>query len=316
MPWRRFAVLGLAIAVPVMAFPPGALGVGEGSSAGQASAIASELPAHNFPGSAFYFLEDAPPLAQDVALTRTAVSEQVATHKAARPLQATGSDRDHARAQRCLTMALHYEASSESLSGQRAVAQVILNRVAHPAFPSTVCGVVFEGAHRTTGCQFSFACDGATTRRVEAGFNGSAARVARQALAGQVYAPVGYATHYHTLDIHPYWADSLTNLATVGSHTFYRWSGAQGLETAFTTRYAGGEPAPGFTTRGAGSVAQAPTMAYEQVPQAAALIEEQAPVARDSTTPVPAASASAFKLPNSGQVREEYANSGQWLDQP
>ena len=135
---------------------------------------------------------------------------------------------DHARAQRCMTMAIHYEADSETLDGQRAVAQVILNRVAHPAYPSTVCGVVFQGSERVTGCQFSFTCDGTLVRRAPAAFGGSAARVAREALSGIVYAPVGLATHYHTTQILPYWASSLDQVGVVGAHVFYRWRGAAG----------------------------------------------------------------------------------------
>ncbi|WP_416365907.1 cell wall hydrolase [Sphingomonas aerolata] len=74
---------------------------------------------------------------------------------------------DRARALLCLTTAIYYEAASEPDAGQRAVAQVILNRVRHPAFPATVCGVVYQGPHSggaPTACQFSFACDGATAR--------------------------------------------------------------------------------------------------------------------------------------------------------
>src|SRR5690606_37364832 len=72
---------------------------------------------------------------------------------------------DMGRALECLTAAIYYEAASESDDGQRAVAQVILNRVRHPAFPNSVCGVVYQGSERATGCQFSFSCDGAMARK-------------------------------------------------------------------------------------------------------------------------------------------------------
>uniref|UniRef100_UPI0025CC4805 cell wall hydrolase n=1 Tax=Novosphingobium sp. Chol11 TaxID=1385763 RepID=UPI0025CC4805 len=160
---------------------------------------------------------------------------------AARPLRAAGSWIDRTRALTCLTAAIYYEAATEPDGGQRAVAQVVLNRAAHPAFPKTVCGVVYQGSERPS-CQFSFACDGSMARRPMAAFWERARRVAADALAGNVYAPVGLATHYHTSAIHPYWADSLTFLGTIGAHRFYRWSGAAGRPAAFTTVYAGGEP--------------------------------------------------------------------------
>src|SRR5690606_32916153 len=128
--------------------------------------------------------------------------------------------------------------------GQRAVAQVVLNRVAHPSYPATVCGVVFQGSERRTGCQFTFTCDGSLSRRPVPAFWDRASRVARQAMAGAVYAPVGLATHYHTLAIHPYWADSLHRVTTIGAHIFYRWRGNAGQPAAFSLAYRGGEPAP------------------------------------------------------------------------
>ncbi|RZM11567.1 MAG: cell wall hydrolase, partial [Sphingomonas sp.] len=127
--------------------------------------------------------------------------------------------------------------------GARAVAQVVLNRLRHPAFPKTVCGVVFEGSERSTGCQFSFTCDGAVSRwkPSEAGWR-RAREVATAALAGSVYRPVGYATHYHTDWVVPYWQSSLVKLAAVGSHLFFRWEGWWGTPPAFARRQVAGEP--------------------------------------------------------------------------
>jgi hypothetical protein len=159
----------------------------------------------------------------------------------ARPLLATGGGLDHARAVQCLTAAIYYEAAREPDEGQRAVAQVVLNRVAHPAFPKTVCGVVYQGSERP-GCQFSFACDGSMARVPMAAFWLRARRVAEAALAGSVYAPIGLATHYHTSAVHPGWADSMTFLGTIGAHRFYRWSGMAGAPRAFNAVYAGSEP--------------------------------------------------------------------------
>lgn len=228
---------------------------------------------------------------------------------AADPLRITGSDQDHARAQRCMTMAVHFEADSETLDGQRAVAQVILNRVAHPAYPATVCGVVFQGSERSTGCQFSFTCDGTLGRRAKASYRGSAARVAREALSGMVHAPVGTATHYHTTEILPYWASSLDRIGVVGAHVFYRWRGKVGTKAAFTTRYAGNEPIPGK-----GPSAPAPSFN-----QPMALLDS-APVAKHVPDPVAdqpdSQAAQTSILPSSGQVRAEYANSGKWLKGP
>ena len=84
---------------------------------------------------------------------------------AAQAFRQTGSGLDKARALQCLSMAVYYEAASESHAGQQAVAQVARNRVAHPAYPASVCGVVFQGSERTSGCQFSFTCDGSLGRR-------------------------------------------------------------------------------------------------------------------------------------------------------
>jgi len=155
------------------------------------------------------------------------------------------SPEDRARALDCLATAIYYEARSEPEEGQRAVAQVVLNRVRHPAYPSTVCGVVFQGSHRRTGCQFSFTCDGsmrAGRRQPIAWLR--ARRYAADALAGHVFAPVGNATHYHTTAILPYWAKHLRKSAIVGAHIFYRWAGSAGEASAFHQRYGGLEVIP------------------------------------------------------------------------
>lgn len=120
----------------------------------------------------------------------------------------------------CLATAALYEAGDDR-RGQRAVIQVILNRVRAPGFPKTICGVVYQGSGRTSGCQFSFTCDGSFRRRpVHLGW-GAVRRMARQALAGEVFAEVGRATHYHTDWMVPYWRDSLVKVARVGTHLFY-----------------------------------------------------------------------------------------------
>jgi len=126
------------------------------------------------------------------------------------------------RALECLTQAIYYEARSESEGGQRAVAQVVLNRTRHPNYPGSVCGVVFQGSERRTGCQFSFTCDGSMNGTIESAAWDRAERVAGAALAGSVYRPVGLALNYHTTAIRPYWAPSLVRQAVIGAHIFYR----------------------------------------------------------------------------------------------
>lgn len=158
------------------------------------------------------------------------------------------SQDDAQRAAECLTAAVYYEARSETVDGQRAVAQVVLNRVRDRAFPHSVCGVVYQGSNRRTGCQFSFTCDGSMAHRRDP-FSWERARaVAEAALAGSVYAPVGGATFYHTSAILPWWASSLARIGSVGAHIFYRWRGAMDGALSFRAAYAGVEPgAPRFT---------------------------------------------------------------------
>ncbi|HXH00471.1 MAG TPA: cell wall hydrolase [Sphingomicrobium sp.] len=141
----------------------------------------------------------------------------------------------------CLTSAIYYEAGQESDSGQRAVAQVILNRVRHPAYPSSVCGVVYQGSTRVTGCQFTFTCDGSLARAPMATAWKRARIVAEQALTGSVFAAVGLATHYHANYVVPYWASSLVKTHVEGAHIFYRWSGNWGRAAAFSQAYAARE---------------------------------------------------------------------------
>jgi spore germination cell wall hydrolase CwlJ-like protein len=163
---------------------------------------------------------------------------------AARPFTLAGAGQaDRLRSLDCLTAAIYYEAARETTDGQRAVAQVVLNRVRHPAYPASVCGVVFEGARRATGCQFSFTCDGSLRRAPMAEYWGRARVVAEAALNGYVYAPAGWATHYHANYVVPYWASSLVKATTVGAHIFYRWRGGWGRPPAFLNRYNGIEPA-------------------------------------------------------------------------
>ena len=161
----------------------------------------------------------------------------------ARPFAFTpASAADRARALRCLTQGIYYEAALESTKGQEAVAQVILNRVRDANYPNTICGVVFEGAERVTGCQFSFTCDGSLAQQPVAWAWNRASVVAERALAGHVATEVGTATHYHADYVHPWWAPTLGKITQIGAHIFYRWKGLAGETAAFQQRYSGNEP--------------------------------------------------------------------------
>ena len=130
-----------------------------------------------------------------------------------------------ATALQCLTAAVYYEAGNEPDAGKRAVAQVVLNRAASPAFPHTICGVVQQGATRP-GCQFTFMCDGSLSRTPAAASWMAAQTVARAALSGVVDPDVGSATHYHADYVVPIWAPTMIKLVKIGHHIFYRWPGA------------------------------------------------------------------------------------------
>jgi spore germination cell wall hydrolase CwlJ-like protein len=163
---------------------------------------------------------------------------------AAKPFYAIGGTATKANATECLTSAIYYEAAQESTDGQRAVAQVVLNRVRHPAFPSSVCGVIYQGSTRQTGCQFTFTCDGSLARAPVTSLWNRARKVAQDALNGSVYAGVGNATHYHANYVMPYWAPTLAKTQVVGAHIFYRWNGAWGRPAAFRQSYSGHEANP------------------------------------------------------------------------
>ena len=159
------------------------------------------------------------------------------------------------RALDCLAAAVYYEARSESLQGQRAVAQVVLNRVRDPLYPSSVCGVVFQGSERITGCQFSFTCDGSLAISPRAPMWERSRAVARAALNGYVESSVGLASHYHTQWVVPVWRTDLVKLRTIGAHIFYGWRGRQSSGRGLRTGYAGFEPPllPGFAAETAAS---------------------------------------------------------------
>jgi hypothetical protein len=264
---------------------------------------------------------DAPPppepmLLQDVSPTdAVAINAGIPLSNAPNPgappmlLRASGG-LDRLRAEDCLARAVYYEARSESEDGQRAVAQVVLNRVRHPAFPNSVCGVVYQGPQRAGGgCQFTFTCDGSLASPAGGPAWDRARRIAAEALAGYVYAPVGAATHYHNQQVVPAWAFRLIKSAVIGAHDFYRLPGAWGEAAALRRPYGGREPAPSTliatrlpsfvpARRGPGLPIETAALRFAAAEQAPA-----APPRPNDRLPV-------------SQVRDEFKSSGQWLDQP
>ena len=232
------------------------------------------------------------------------------------------SAQDRARAQQCLTTAIYYEAASEPDAGQSAVAQVILNRVRHPAFPATICGVVYQGSEHA-GCQFSFACDGSMARVPMRSAWARASRAAGMALAGYVYAPVGLATHYHTYAVTPAWNRSLVMTDVVGAHFFHRWKGFWGTAAAFSQHYRGDEPVPGPHARSTPTIEaiDPKLLASVSLPTTPAPITDAAQVraayADSGSYVAPASPAAAAKsqdsLPPASQILDKWKDSGKPL---
>ena len=213
---------------------------------------------------------------------------------AAQPFHLGGA-LDASRDLECLTQAVYYEARGEGRDGMKAVAQVVLNRVRHRAFPNSVCSVVFQGAGRRTGCQFSFTCDGSMRGRVNRAAWNRARDIASSALSGSVYAGVGNATHFHTTGVSPQWRNSLIRVSQVGDHLFYRFGGRSGSGAAFSyaarpstdadaPRLIQASLDPTGTVRDAGAIAYNLLLAQEGR-------EAPAPVAERAAAPVPAPAA-------------------------
>ena len=150
-------------------------------------------------------------------------------------IASVGGD-DRSSALSCMAMAIGYEAGYEPVQGQQAVGEVILNRMRHPAYPKSVCGVVFQGSSRRTGCQFTFTCDGALRRQLDNRVLVGTRVMASRLLAGDFTPSVGGATHYHANYVAPYWASSLFRVGQIGAHIFYRAPGSLDMPA----RYPGG----------------------------------------------------------------------------
>lgn len=193
------------------------------------SLLAEQQMAHSSPQSDF---SDFPDLVAEFAvLTETGPPDAAyldGDFASARPFIFGGSYDGFDTALDCLAAAAWYETGNDP-AGQRSVIQVVLNRVRHPSFPKSVCAVVFQGSERTTGCQFSFTCDGSMQRRIPSQAAWASARDrALAALSGAVDPTVGQATHFHADYVTPWWSNQLEPLAQVGAHIFYRWPGERG----------------------------------------------------------------------------------------
>jgi spore germination cell wall hydrolase CwlJ-like protein len=342
----RILVLVAAIAVPALAAPDEWHEFDIGN-AGRTEVAVEPMPfekaGDSFPGSAFYYLtqDDAQPgfgegIHSDAENAPTALDPLGGP--VARSMRIDNSGVDRSRALECMTAAIYYEAASEPDAGQRAVAQVVLNRVAHPSFPNTVCGVVYQGSERSTGCQFSFTCDGSLARVPNRMFWLRAENVARQALEGYVFTPVGLATHYHTFAVHPYWDTKLINVANIGAHRFFRMPGPAGAAGAFSFAYGGGEPVAAPHARNA-AADRTPDSALDPVAIQHAYEEGYHKAQTDAVAPtahglapVHAAPPPVYsselqqrggealyrgeKLPQATGIKPEYQNSGRWIAAP
>ena len=126
------------------------------------------------------------------------------------------------REHKCLSEAIFYEARSEGKDGQKAVAEVVQNRVRSKHYPNSVCGVVYQGSERRTGCQFSFTCDGSMSLIPSGKTWTRAQEIATLALTDGITPMTERATHYHTIDVQPVWSDTLVMTKQIGTHKFYR----------------------------------------------------------------------------------------------
>lgn len=122
----------------------------------------------------------------------------------------------------CLAQALYFEARGETIEGQVAVAEVIMNRVDSAAYPDTVCGVVNQGTGRKFACQFTYTCDGQAEKITEPAAYARVGKIARAALSGLPRKLTRGATHYHTTAVRPKWSRVFEHTATIGVHKFYR----------------------------------------------------------------------------------------------
>lgn len=257
-PRARAAVFAAVISVTVAAGAGGAYLAGQALAERAQAAKPASMTAVARPGSNVATQQSATVTPSPGLLHRTAF-------EASAPFQivdASGAQRDLD----CLTAAVYYEARGENPAGQAAVAQVVLNRVRHPAFPKTVCGVVYQGA-AAGACQFSFACDGAADRQREPEAWARARSVAERALSGYVMTGVGHATHFHIASLDVDWGGQMIRVAQVGQHVFYAFGGGRriaapriGASQALAVALPPSPAADGVALAVAGAAATAPAL--------------------------------------------------------
>lgn len=341
--WAAMIGLAMLVGLAHMIAPAGPLALdervradhrGNRAAGGVRHGVMTDAIGDSFTGSAYFFAEDAfvvaPPVAQDPYAGNAHILPLERGPAAGPPGTARLSGADRIRALQCLTNAIYYEAGNEPEEGQRAVAQVVLNRVASPLWPDSICGVVYQGGERSDmRCQFTFSCDGSMARIPVSDKWARAWRVAQRALDGEVFPPVGLATFYHTLAVRPGWSESVRPVAVIGAHIFYRLPGRAGTPTAFGQALSGIEtarpgpyayvrpvrpvplapvgPAPEWLTAGSAipwTGSQAPT-----VPASSPLAAAPSVPTYEPRPQGPASS----RLPTS-RIRSEYLTSGRPLD--
>lgn len=123
----------------------------------------------------------------------------------------------------CLALNVYHEARGEPVEGREAVAHVVMNRVADPVFPDTICRVVMQGGEvRRYRCQFSWYCDGRSDKPFDDEAWGEAMATAQLVMRGWTTDQTGGALYYHAKSVRPRWADEFEVTATIGDHIFYR----------------------------------------------------------------------------------------------
>mgnify|MGYP003657427769 CR=1 FL=1 len=129
---------------------------------------------------------------------------------------------------KCLSEALYFEARGETIKGQFAVAEVILNRVKSRQFPGSLCSVINQGTGKKYQCQFTYTCDGNAEVISEPRAYAQVGKIARAVLDGKDPSLTKGATYYHTKAVSPRWSRVFTRTAQIGVHLFYR----DGVQTA------------------------------------------------------------------------------------
>ena len=190
--------------------------------AGQMTALlgAEKLRLNRLPDPTLTAIAVGPKVAGKTAKSAPAEADYTEAWLATQPAPAGDDD------WQCLTEALYFEARGETLKGQFAVAEVILNRVDSPLYPRTVCGVVQQRGGG--GCQFSYVCDGRADRMGDGAARDRAGRIARAMLDGAPRMLTEGATHFHTRGVQPAWSKRFAHTASIGAHVFYRQPGVRG----------------------------------------------------------------------------------------